>query len=59
MKYVAMNRPKSEDWYWDEPVVKANTVYEQEDGPELTGLYDASGTPIYRLSDKPKMGFCR
>ena len=59
MKYIAMNRPKANDWYYDEPVVKADTVYEREDQPEATGLVDYSGTPIYRVNERAPMGFCR
>lgn len=59
MKYVAIrNRPKaSDDWSDQPPVVQATTVYEPDDRPEETGLLDATGTPLYRVRDKIKMGF--
>jgi hypothetical protein len=36
------------------------TVIEAEDDrPQPTGLYDASGTPLYRVRERLPMGFAR
>lgn len=33
------------------------TIYEAEDAPRDTGLLDANGTPLYRMSDRQPIGF--
>lgn len=33
------------------------TVHEQERAPVKTGLFDANGTPIYRVPDTQPLGF--
>jgi hypothetical protein len=58
MKYVAIqNRPRAGDWEDQPPIGAATTVYETEVSPVKTGLLDASGIPLYRVSDRIKMGF--
>ena len=60
-RYVAMQRPpKAAQWdLWDKPatVDTTMTVYEADTGPEGTGLVDETGTPLYRVTDRQKMGF--
>ena len=61
-KYVARKRkPKSasfDDWDWLDDVGGPDnmTVYESDD-EECTGILDASGTPLYRVSERQPMGF--
>lgn len=48
-KYVVM-RPVG--WVdWDEPPRTMDVVVASPEGPQPTGLVDASGTPIYRVRD--------
>ena len=59
MKYVAIHRPRN-DWFEEErpmTVQTSMTVYERDDEPQDTGLLDANGTKLYRVSDKQKMGY--
>lgn len=44
------------DWWWDEPNTKPVTVHEP-DGPEPTGLCDATDRLLYR--QREPMGFRR
>ncbi len=49
------------EWNWQgAPVSNPSslTVYEPEADAVPTGLVDASGTPIYRVQDRVKLGFC-
>lgn len=58
MKYVAIHRPKaSDDWESQPPIGAATTIYERDDAPEDTGLLDATGTRLYRVRDKVKVGY--
>lgn len=61
-RYLAIavpQRPNSSD-YWDEgPLLEGRTVYEEDGAPVKTGLLDANGTAIYRLSDRIKPGFAK
>lgn len=59
-RYVAMARaPKGEREWWDDPAPAptTQTVYCEDDEPVNTGLYDANGTPIYRVKDRLPIGF--
>jgi hypothetical protein len=57
MRYVAI-KPKAYSDFMDQPpIASATTVYETDDKPEETGLFDMHGTPLYRIKDKLKMGF--
>lgn len=57
-RYVALTPPKgSEDWETQPPIAAANTVYEPDDAPIETGLLDATGTKLYRIRDRLKMGY--
>ena len=58
-RYVALaRRPRG---YWEEidppETARTLTVFEAEDGPVETGLYDANGVPLYRVPERVKMGF--
>lgn len=56
-RYVALaRRPRG---YWEEidPPEQSLTVFEAEDGPVETGLYDANGVPLYRVPERVKMGY--
>ncbi len=59
MKYVAIHRPvrASDDWDNQPPIAAATTVYEAEDAPVETGLVDATGTKLYRVKDKVRVGY--
>lgn len=60
-RYVAMLlRPRSdwEDWI-DDPQRPNLTVYEPSDEPRDTGLLDASGTPLYAIEVRDRIGFLR
>lgn len=60
-KYVAI-RPRSARWsdiVEDDVMDDVCTVYEEDDYPTETGLVDATGTPIYRLSEKRPIGYLR
>lgn len=59
-RYVAIpNRPRSQWDVWDKPatVDSTMTVYERDSEPEKTGLLDESGTPLYRVADRHKLGY--
>lgn len=57
MKYIAISRPPRMDWddHIERPV--GQTVIIEDDNPADTGLLDATGTKIYRTSDRIKPGF--
>jgi hypothetical protein len=59
MRYVPMPRVKSQWDIWEKPatVTTSMTVYETEDKPEDTGILDATGTPLYRVNDKRRIGY--
>lgn len=60
MKYVAMTRrPRaSGNWVDQPPIAAATTVYEaDDDSPQETGLLDVTGTPLYRMPDKKRIGY--
>lgn len=42
---------------FDEPSETAREVIVETDEPQFTGLYDADGNRLYRLSDKEPVGF--
>ncbi len=57
MKYVTFNRPKV--WFDDysaEPL-RTITVVETDGMPQETGLFTADGLPLYRVNDRPPLGF--
>ena len=59
IRYVAIKRPRA-DWFEEERPVTVQTsmtVYESDDAPEDTGLLDVTGTKLYRVRDKIKVGF--
>lgn len=35
----------------------ADHIFESDDSPVRTGLFDASGNPIYRVSERRPIGF--
>lgn len=41
----------------DSPALYPLTVYEQEDGPEFTGLLDQDGEPIIKTKTKHRLGY--
>jgi hypothetical protein len=51
-----MNKPRS-SYDTDQPVITNMTVHEPEDAPQITGLLDKHGNPLYRMRDKIKIGF--
>lgn len=55
--YVALPHPPRAHWSDDAPLLRDITVYDTEDVPEATGLLDASGTKLYRVRERIKMGF--
>ncbi len=69
MKYVAIRTRRRargqveigeelEDEPLGAPLLPEISVYESEDDrPEKTGLLDASGTPLYRVRERMKIGF--
>lgn len=56
-RYVALPTPPKASWDEPEPHRPALTVYETEDQPISTGLLDATGTKLYRVRERIKMGF--
>ena len=58
-KYVALHRqPRA--WASDQEAMgerPTSVVHEADKTPEPTGLVDAAGTPLYRVTDQIKMGF--
>ena len=59
-KYVAMTRPPRSDIYYEGEggtFIPQMIVYEAHDDPKETGLLDASGTKLYRVPQKEKIGF--
>ena len=59
MRYVAIHKPvrASDSWEDQPPIAAATTVYESEEGPIDTGLIDVTGTKLYRVKDRVKMGY--
>lgn len=60
MKYVPMTRRPKAHWdIWEKPATidTTMTVYEREEEPEDTGLLDETGTPLYRMPEKRKIGY--
>jgi len=60
MKYVPLARPPRGNVYFEGDggtLLPGVTVYEREDTPEDTGLFDASGVKLYRVRERIKMGF--
>lgn len=57
MRYISV--PNAQWELWDRPatVQSTMTVYEQEDKPTDTGLVDATGTRLYRISERIKIGY--
>lgn len=51
-------RPRA-DWAdFGDSVSRINTtVFEQDDEPQPTGLLNANGDELYRVQDRPRMGF--
>lgn len=56
-RYIALPIPSKSNWADDAPLIRDLTVYDTEDTPEATGLLDASGTKLYRVRERIKMGF--
>ena len=62
-RYMAMARPLApprqfyDDDYYPTPVRTTVTVVETDQTPVPTGLLDASGTELYRLSESVPCGF--
>lgn len=58
IRYVAI--PKAD---WDEPPhiseVSSREVVVADDTPKPTGLFDASGTPLYSVREKLPFGFVK
>jgi len=52
-------RPKAHWDIWEKPATidTTMTVYEREEEPEDTGLLDETGTPLYRMPEKRKIGY--
>lgn len=59
IRYITLpQRQKAyDDWESQPPIGQATTVYEPDDAPVDTGIVDASGTKLYRVRDRTKMGF--
>lgn len=56
MRYVtirAWQEQRGESWQ-ERP---SAMVYEREDGPIATGLYDQHGAPLYRVEERTPLGF--
>lgn len=45
------------NYHFDETPVRELTVFEREGGPEDSGLLDANGKRLYRVSDRQPLGF--
>lgn len=58
-RYIALPTPPKSHWSDDAPLIRDITVYEAEDKPHDTGLLDASGTKLYRVEERIKMGFVK
>lgn len=59
-RYIAMaRRPKAyeDEWHDGSEGLTTITVHESDDGPQDTGLLDAHGTPLFRMSDRQPIGF--
>ena len=58
VRYVAI--PPTGWWAWAKATdYIPRTVHEEEAKPVDTGLLDANGTKLYRVQDKPPVGFVR
>lgn len=59
MKYITISRPAKMDWYDQELVERSvgQQVIIEDDNPKDTGLFDVTGTKIYRTSDRIPPGF--
>lgn len=58
MKYVTI--PAKAQWdIWEKPatVQTTMTVYETDDVLIKTGLLDVTGSPLYRVKEKEKLGY--
>ena len=58
IRYVAHPRGWVENW--DNgilPSVPTVTVWEADTSPQSTGLVDMHGDPVFRVTDKPVIGF--
>lgn len=51
-------RPPAAEWIWM-GVTSAHTivVVESDDAPIKTGLFDATGAPLYRVRERIQIGF--
>ena len=61
VRYIAIAAKPRADWSDDPDVadVSTRTVIIEDGGPIRTGLLDETGTPLYRLPNKIKMGFVK
>lgn len=61
IRYVAISPRRRARACWDDdaPQMIAQVVHETLDDPVNTGLVDADGTPLYRISEKRPIGFMR
>ena len=56
-KYIT-KKPKADDeWLVDEPFIPELTVEEQDNQPQATGLFDKRGNELFKVQDRPMMGF--
>lgn len=52
-------RPRSHDWWDDEPMLPHLTVYEPDDRPRPTGLLDHHGNELMAVDEREPIGFMR
>ena len=60
-RYVTLPRcaVRAEDDDWYQPPRETCVVIVDDAAPQATGLLDETGAPLYRLSDRGPLGFCR
>lgn len=57
MRYVVFRPKPIMEWDDGVPLLPNLTVYEGSDEPEFTGLLDANGNDLGRVSDRAPIGF--
>jgi hypothetical protein len=61
VRYVAVP-PKPKSGWWEEhgtPPFITTTVFERDAEPEATGLFDARGNKLMKVTDRDPVGFVR
>jgi hypothetical protein len=56
-RYVALPRSAFIDYSDGLPAVTADEIHVSDEMPTFSGLYDASGAPLYRVRETVAFGF--